>query len=72
MSSQSVTVCVCVQCLMHLEDRLQEVYFKSQLLASACATTAHRRMNDAQIAVMLGYVLLALTSFCWNLFADEL
>ena len=41
--------------MMHLEDRLQEIYFKSKMMAEYLKGTKHRNMKE--LIAMLGYVL---------------
>ena len=42
--------------MMHLEDRLQEIYFKSKMMAEYLKGTKHRNMKE--LIAMLGYVHL--------------
>ena len=42
-----------MQCLTHLEDRLQEVYFKSIMLAEYMRT--HTKINRKHLAASLGF-----------------
>ncbi|ELU07102.1 hypothetical protein CAPTEDRAFT_96149, partial [Capitella teleta] len=39
-------------CLMHLEDRLQEIYFKSRSLAEYIR--AHKRIDQSELSTTLG------------------
>lgn len=45
---------VCVQCIMHLEDRMQELYFKSLMLAEYIKGMG--RYNLHHLNTVLGFV----------------
>ena len=49
-------MCLCTtQCLMHVEDRLQEVYFKSRMLSEYLKVNS--KIDLEQLAAMLGSVV---------------
>lgn len=46
--------CISLQCIMHLEDRLQEMYLKSKMLSEYLR--GHTRVHVKELGIVLGWV----------------
>lgn len=54
-----------LQCVMHLEDRLQELYFKSKMLSEYLR--GQMRVHVKELGVVLGYVPDFFSDFAFSL-----
>lgn len=52
MTAHIVTALLHPQCIMHLEDRLQEIYFKSKMLAEYLK--GQKRVHVKELGMVLG------------------
>lgn len=58
-SQPSLWMLLASQCIMHLEDRLQEMYLKSKMLSEYLR--GHTRVHVKELGVVLGWVLWSAT-----------